>query len=141
MIPSSRNLSTNNFFLPTKSLFRQVGSGVSYFPGSTFTSLLHCRRPAVILTLGDPIALLHHIRFHLPNFKLLSLSAQLEHNAWQSLEDTCCSEQRRYKFSHSTLFKLLTGRAATAGTDRWHVSHRIESLSQTYSLPKPETQV
>ena len=54
--------------------------------------------------------------------------------------DTCRSEQRRYKFSHNALFKLLTAGAATAGTggqQSQHVSH----LNPSERLIPGETQV
>ena len=52
--------------------------------GLLFAGLYVRKSPAVLLNLGDPIimiAQLHHCRFPQPNFKLLSLSAQLERNA------------------------------------------------------------
>ena len=57
--------------------------------GLTFASLYVRKSPAVLLDLGDPIAPLHHCRFRQPNLNLLSLSAQLERNAWQILAAVC----------------------------------------------------
>ena len=51
-------------------------------PSLLFARLYVRKSPAVLLNLGDPMAPLHHYRFRQPNLKLLSLSAQLERNAW-----------------------------------------------------------
>ena len=113
-------------FSQVGSLFRQVGSLIR----QSLCSQVSCSplesRPS------DRTA-----SFCLRKLKLLSLSAA----GTQRMVDTCRSEQRRYKFSHCTLFKLLTGGSATAGTGGRHVSHGIESQRVTNSGPKPETLV
>ena len=59
----------------------------------------------------------------------------------QRMADTCSGVQWRYKYSHSALFKLLTGGAATASMGRLHVSHWFEFLLLTLSWEKQQTRV
>ena len=79
------------FFRQQNSLFRQFRRffakwGLFFAKWGLFFASLYVRKsPTVLLNLDDPIAPLHHCRFHQPNLKLLSLSVQLERKAWQIL--------------------------------------------------------
>ena len=88
-------LLTNNLFRQQNSPFRQIYCFFAMWGfffakwGPLFASHYVRKSPAVLLNLGYAITPLHHCRFRQPNLKLLSLSAQLEHNACQILAAVC----------------------------------------------------
>ena len=115
-------------FLPISSLFRQVGLLFRQV-GSLISQSLRSQVSGSPLESRRSDSTASSLPFSSAKFKIaVSLCAA----GTQRMVDTCRSEQRRYKFSHCALFKLLTGGAATAGTGGRHVSHGIESRSSFF---------
>ena len=105
-----------------------------------FASLrrLICKSQAVLLNLGDPITQFHHCRFvRQTNLKLLSLSVQLERNAWQILATVCS----RGTLSSTAPLQADYRRSCNGWHGRAHVSHAFECQRLTNWRQKPETQV